>query len=60
MAAEVRRYSASFTTAVEQGLAMWLAREKRRQTTKSDKPAKHFARPTAREIASRRKREAAS
>jgi hypothetical protein len=58
MAAEVRRYSASFTTAVEQALAMWLAREKRRQTTKSDKLAKHLA-PAAREIAARRKRETA-
>lgn len=52
LVAEVRRYADSFTTAVEQALAMWLARE-RRKAAKGDPLA------TAREIASRRKDDAA-
>jgi len=32
--AEVRRYSDSFTVAVEQGLALWLTRERRKAEAK--------------------------
>jgi hypothetical protein len=54
MAAEVRRRSPSMTAAVEEGLRLWLARE-RRKDAKPDPLARHLIPPTAREIAARTK-----
>ena len=54
MAVEVRRLSPNLTAAVEEGLRLWLARE-RRKAAKPDPLAKHLAPATAREIAARSK-----
>jgi hypothetical protein len=43
------------TDAIEEGLALWLARQKRK-AAKPDRLAKHLAPPTAREIEARRTR----
>jgi hypothetical protein len=53
MAAEVRRRSPNMTAAVEEGLRLWLAREKRK-AAKPDPSAKHLWPPSAREIAARK------
>ena len=57
MAAEVRRRSPNMTAAVEEGLRLWLARE-RRKDAKPDPLARHLALQTAREIAARTKDDA--
>jgi hypothetical protein len=44
------RALAPINRAVEDGLRLWLARQKRRQRGKVDPLAKHLAPPTAREI----------
>ena len=54
MAAEVRRRSPNMTAAVEEGLRLWLARE-RRKDAKADPLAKHLAPPTGPEMAERTK-----
>jgi hypothetical protein len=54
MATEVRRRSPNLTAAVEQGLRLWLARERRKEA-KADPLARHLSPPTAREIAARTK-----
>jgi hypothetical protein len=51
IAAEVRRYADSFTRAVEQALAMWLARERRKAKAGADPLARHLAPPTTQKIA---------
>jgi hypothetical protein len=50
----VGAYGVPFTQAVEEGLDLWLAREKRRKAAKPDPLARHLAPPTARERAVRR------
>jgi hypothetical protein len=41
----VQERTGNLTAAIEAGLHLWLAREKRRPATKSDKLAKHLAPP---------------
>jgi hypothetical protein len=53
MAAEVRRRSPNMTAAVEEGLRLWLARERRKDA--KDPLAKHLAPPTGPEMAERTK-----
>jgi len=52
LTAEVRRYAQNFTMAVEQGLTMWLKRERRKAEPGS--LARHLAPPTAQEIPARK------
>jgi hypothetical protein len=52
--AAVAAHDVPFTQAVEEGLALWLARQKRRQRGKGDPLARYLAPPTAREIAARK------
>jgi hypothetical protein len=49
---------ANFSAAVDEGIRWWIAREKRK-AAKTDPLAKHLYPPTAREIAARRKDDAA-
>ena len=49
----LRRRSPNMTAAVEEGLRLWLAREKRK-AAKPDPSAKHLWPPSAREIAARK------
>jgi hypothetical protein len=51
LAAEVRRYADSFTTAVEQALVLWLAREKRKVTTADSRPQRKTVAVTGRKAA---------
>jgi hypothetical protein len=48
------RALAPINRAVEEGLRLWLARQKRRQRGEVEPLAKHVAPPTAREIAARK------
>jgi hypothetical protein len=55
---EVRSLSPNVSQAVEKALTAWV-RSERRKATMVDPLAQHLARPPAREIAARRKRETA-
>ena len=56
--AAVQAYGVPVTRAIEEGLDLWLARERRRQG-KADPLARHLVPPTARELTARRKDDAA-
>ena len=54
----VREHTTNVTAAVQEGLRMWLAYE-RRKAAKVEALASHLAPPTAREIAARKTSDAA-
>jgi hypothetical protein len=57
--AAVKEHASNLTRAVEEGLRLWLARERRKAAkARPDPLARHLGPPTAREIAARRKDDA--
>jgi hypothetical protein len=57
--ATVQALGVPLTRAIEEGLDLWLAREKRRRKIGADPLTRHLVPPTAREIAARRGDDAA-
>jgi hypothetical protein len=53
--AAVQALGVTLTRAIEEGLDLWLAREKRRRKIGADPLTRHLMPPTAREIAARTK-----